>query len=147
MPRAALRAVGDMHVAVDEAHPVVRGTVTIGTVASHSVDIPPLLADFHAEHPNVEITLGTDSSDNLDRESPQRAARHGDRLRRALTSARRSRVEVVTDEAIQAAVSPSDPLARRKQIRLADLRDRTLIALPVGAGIRTSSTAPARQRA
>ena len=45
-------------------------------------------------------------------------------------------VEVVTDEAIEAAVCRADPLAKRKKIRLADLRDRTLIALPVGAGIR-----------
>jgi DNA-binding transcriptional LysR family regulator len=33
-------------------------------------------------------------------------------------------------------VCRTDPLASRKTIRLADLRDRTLIALPVGAGIR-----------
>ena len=125
--RAALGAVGDMQIAVDEVTQVVRGAVTIGTVASHSVDIPRLLADFHADHPNVEITLGTDSSDNL-----IESLRSGqpDETPDGLE------VEVVTDEAIQAAVSPSDPLARRKQIRLADLRDRTLIALPVGAGIR-----------
>jgi DNA-binding transcriptional LysR family regulator len=34
-------------------------------VTSHSVDIPSLLADFHDEHPNVEITLSTASSDAL----------------------------------------------------------------------------------
>ena len=45
-------------------------------------------------------------------------------------------VEVVTDEAIAAAVSPTDELASRKTIRLKDLADRRLIALPVGAGIR-----------
>ena len=62
--RAALAAVADIHVAVDELTQLVRGTVTIGTVTTHSVDIPWLLADFHAEHPSVEITLGTDSSDS-----------------------------------------------------------------------------------
>ncbi len=30
----------------------------------------------------------------------------------------------------------TDPLAKRAKIRLSDLRDRSLIALPVGAGIR-----------
>ena len=45
-------------------------------------------------------------------------------------------VEVVTDEAIEAAVCRTDPLARRKKIRLADVRDETLIGLPVGAGVR-----------
>ena len=63
--RAALAAVADIHVAVDELTQLVRGTVTIGTVTTHSVDIPSLLADFHAEHPSVEITLSTDSSDAL----------------------------------------------------------------------------------
>ena len=47
------------------SHPLVRGVVRLGTVTSHSVDVPSLLADFHAEHPNVEITLSTDSSDAL----------------------------------------------------------------------------------
>src|SRR5690242_6602147 len=63
--RAALAAVADIQVAIDELTDLVRGTVTIGTVTSHSVDIPTLLADFHAEHPQVEITLSTDNSDAL----------------------------------------------------------------------------------
>ena len=134
--RAALGAVADMHIAVDEVTQMVRGAVTIGTVSSHSIDIPRLLADFHADHPNVEITLGTDSSDNL-----IEGLRTG-QLDMAIVSVGPDEtpdgleVEVVTDEAIQAVVSPSDALAKRTKIRLTDLRDRTLIALPVGAGIR-----------
>src|SRR5215217_782206 len=54
---AALAAVNDIRVAVEEVTQLVRGTVTIGTVTSHNVDIPSLLADFHEQHPNVEITL------------------------------------------------------------------------------------------
>jgi DNA-binding transcriptional LysR family regulator len=134
--KAALAAVNRMQVAVDDITDLVRGTVTIGTVASHSVDIPRLLADFHADHPNVEITLGTDSSDNLIQNVRTGA------LDAAIVSVGPDEVpeglevEVVTDEAIQAAVCRTDPLAKRTKIRLADLRDRTLIALPVGAGIR-----------
>ena len=45
-------------------------------------------------------------------------------------------VEVVTDEAIMAVVCAGDELAIRKTIRLSELCDRPLIALPVGAGIR-----------
>ena len=56
--RAALAAVRSMNVAAEEITQLVRGTVTIGTVTSHNVDMPGLLADFHIEHPNVEITLG-----------------------------------------------------------------------------------------
>jgi DNA-binding transcriptional LysR family regulator len=134
--RTALAAVRTMGVAADEVTRLVRGTVTIGTVTSHNVDIPHLLADFHAEHPNVEITLGTDTSDNL-----VENVRAG-RLDVAIASVGPDEVpaglhiEVVTDEAIEAAVCLTDPLAKRKKIRFADLRDRTLIALPVGAGIR-----------
>ena len=134
--QAALAAVADMHIAVDDLSQLVRGTVSIGTVASHSVDIPGLLADFHADHPNVEITLGADSSDALIEN-----IRTG-QLDVAIVSVGPDEVpeglavEVVTDEAIHAAVCPTDPLAGRTKVRLADLRDRALIALPVGAGIR-----------
>lgn len=134
--RAALAAVGNMRVAADELSQLVRGTLAIGTVTSHNVDIPQLLADFHADHPNVEITLGTDSSDSL-----IEGVRTG-RLDVAIASVGPDEVpdglelEVVTDEAIEVAVCRTDPLAKRKTVRLAELRDRTLIALPVGAGVR-----------
>lgn len=133
---AALAAVRDMQVAVDEITQLVRGSVTVGTVTSHDVDMPRLLADFHADHPNVEITLGTDTSDNL-----IEGVRSG-RLDAAIASIGTDEmpegldVEVVTDEAIEAAVCRTDPLATRSTVRLAELRDRTLIALPVGTGIR-----------
>ena len=134
--RAALAAVADIHVAVEELTQLVRGTVAIGTVTSHSVDMPLLLADFHADHPEVEITLSTDSSDTL-----IEMVCTG-RLDAAIVSVGPGErpdgleVEVVTDEAIAAAVSRTDELASRKIIRLTDLADRQLIALPVGAGIR-----------
>ena len=104
--RAALAAVADIHVAVEELTQLVRGTVAIGTVTSHSVDMPSLLADFHADHPEVEITLSTDSSDTL-----IEMVRTG-RLDAAIVSVGPGErpegldVEVVTDEAIAAAVSP-----------------------------------------
>src|SRR5215208_1207335 len=134
--RAALAAVADIHVAVEELSQLVRGTVTIGTVTSHSVDMAALLADFHAEHPNVEITLSTENSDALIEK-----LRIG-QLDTAIVSIGQGErpeglsLEVVTDEAIQAAVSLNDELAGRKTVRLRDLAKRQLIALPVGAGIR-----------
>jgi DNA-binding transcriptional LysR family regulator len=134
--RAALAAAADMHVAIDELTQLIRGTVTIGTVTSHSVDIPSLLADFHDDHPNVEITLSTDGSDALIEK-----VRTG-RLDAAIVSVAPDEqpegldVEVATDEAIVAVVRRTDELAVRKTIRLTELADRPLIALPVGAGIR-----------
>ncbi|MGZ6779226.1 MAG: LysR family transcriptional regulator [Mycobacterium sp.] len=134
--RAALAAVRDIRVAADELAQLVRGSVTIGTVTSHNVDMGRLLADFHADHPDVEITLGTDASDNLIAD-----VRSG-KLDVAIASVGPEEapegldIEVVTDEAIVAAVCRSDPLAERTTVRLADLCGRPLIALPVGAGIR-----------
>jgi DNA-binding transcriptional LysR family regulator len=134
--RAALAAVDDMHVAVDELTQLVRGSVTIGAVTSHNFDMPALLADFHRDHPNVEITLGTDSSDAL-----IDGVRSG-RLDAAIVSVGPDEhpdgldVAVVTDEAIVAVVSTDDELASRRTIRLTELADRPVIALPVGAGIR-----------
>jgi DNA-binding transcriptional LysR family regulator len=42
---------------VDELTGLVRGRVAVGTVTSHNIDLPALLAEFHHEHPAVEITL------------------------------------------------------------------------------------------
>jgi DNA-binding transcriptional LysR family regulator len=134
--KAALAAVANIGTAVDELTDPVHGTVTIGTVTSHSVDMPTLLADFHADHPNVEITLGTDSSDQLIDK-----VRTGT-LDMAIVSVGSGEqpegldVEVVTDEAIDAVVCHTDVLAKRKTVRLTDLRGRPIIALPVGSGIR-----------
>jgi DNA-binding transcriptional LysR family regulator len=134
--RVALGAVADIHVAVEELTQLVRGTVMIGTVTSHSVDIPSLLADFHHDHPNVEITLSTDNSDALIDKLQT------GQLDAAIVSVPPDEhpegldIEVATDEAIVAAVSRTDELASRKTIRLPELADRQLIALPVGAGIR-----------
>jgi DNA-binding transcriptional LysR family regulator len=134
--KAALVAVADIRTAIDELADLVRGTVTIGTVTSHSVDMAALLADFHVDHPNVEIALGTDSSDALIDK-----LRTG-RLDAGIVSVGPDEqpegldVEVVADEAIDAVVCHSDELAGRSTVRLTDLRDRPLIALPTGAGIR-----------
>jgi DNA-binding transcriptional LysR family regulator len=134
--RAALSAVVNARLAVDELAQLVRGTVTLGTVTSHNVDIPTLLADFHRAHPAVEITLSTDNSDALIDDVQSGV------LDAAIVSVGSGEVpaglavEVVTDEAIDAAVCLGDPWAGRTSIGLARLVERQLITLPTGAGIR-----------
>lgn len=134
--RAALGAVANVRLAVDELAELVRGTVAIGTVTSHNVDLPTLLADFRSAHPAVEITLSTHNSDVLiDR-------LQSGTLDAAIVSVGSDEVpqglavEVVTDEAIEAVVCHDDPWADRTSVRLSTLAQRSLIALPVGAGIR-----------
>ncbi|CAJ1502856.1 LysR family transcriptional regulator [[Mycobacterium] holstebronense] len=135
--KAALAAVGDVRLAVDELSQLIRGTVTIGTVTAHPVDVPGLLAEFHADYPGVEITLSTANSDEL-----IDAVRGGD-LDLAIVSVGPSEqpagldIEVVTDEAVDAAVGLADELAGHATVSLAQLAQRPLITLPVGTGIRS----------
>jgi DNA-binding transcriptional LysR family regulator len=134
--RAALEAVACARLAVDELTGLVRGHVAVGAVTSHPFDLPALLAGFHDDHPEVEITLAEANSDRLVDD-----LRSG-RLDAAIIAVGATppadlELEVVTDEAIAAAVCHRDPLARRKTIPLGALRDHTLICLPAGAGIRS----------
>jgi len=134
--RQALRAVGDVRTAVDDVSELVRGSVTIGTVTSHNVDMAALLAAFHSAHPTVEITLGTDDSDAL-----IDGVQSG-RLDIAIASVGSEEVpdglavEVTTDEAFEVVVAADDPWRRRSSVSLKTLATRPLIALPVGTGIR-----------
>lgn len=136
--RAALSAVQAGVAAVDDVARVVRGTLAIGTVTSHSVDIARLLADFHADFPDVEISLGTDTSDVL-----LDKVRDG-RLGIVIASIGVTEapdgldVAVITDEAIEAAVATGHALARRVTLPLATLCEYPVISLPRGTGLRTA---------
>lgn len=133
--RAALAAAADARAAVAELSDLVRGSVTIGTVTAHDVDMPSLLAQFHEAHPHVDITLGTANSDAL-----IEGIRTG-QLDAAIVSVGAElpsglAAVVVTDQPIVAAVALDDPWHGRRTLRLEDLAGRAVIALPVGAGIR-----------
>lgn len=134
--RSAVTAVADARSAVDELTDLIRGSVTVGTVTAHNVDIPRLLAEYHRAYPAVDITLSMDNSDAL-----IDGVQSG-RLDAVIASIGPDEVaaglafEVVTDEAIDAAVSRDDRWAHRTSITLGELADRRLIALPDGTGIR-----------
>lgn len=134
--RSALGAVHDVRAAVEEVGDLVRGSVVIGTVTAHNVDMPALLARFHRAHPGVEITLGTDDSDSL-----IEGVQSG-RLDLAIVSLGSDEVPAnlvavtTTDEDIEAVVGPGDEWWGRQSIPVAALAERALIALPTGTGIR-----------
>lgn len=135
--RAALAAVRDAQSAVDEVAGLVRGTVAIGTVTAHPVDVAGLVAGFHDDHPAVEITVTTGNSEVLIDK-----LRDG-RLDVVIVSIGVDEdlpgadFEVITDEAIEAAVVRGHPLARRKSLPLDKLCEHPLISLPVGTGLRS----------
>ncbi len=133
--RAALAAVEGVRLAVDEMTGLLRGHVAVGTVTSHSVDLPGLLAGFHQAHPAVEITLSEANSDEL-----VEGLRTG-RIDAAVVSIGATAPAgiafmVVQDQPIVAAVSHDHELAVHTAISLDTLRGRALISLPHGTGLR-----------
>ncbi len=138
--RTALAAVSAARLAVDELTGLLRGHVTIGTVTSISsddVDLPALLADFHRDHPAVEITLAVGDSDGL--VEALRSGRY-DVAFLGLGSVAPPGIatHVVTDEPLAAVVGRADPLARAASVRVTALAERALISLPRGTGLRAS---------
>jgi DNA-binding transcriptional LysR family regulator len=135
--RAALGAVGAARLAVDELTGLMHGRVTVGMVTACSVTtLFDLLADFHQQHPAVEIALSEASSDEL------AAALRDGRLDLALIGVGGSSpaglaIRVLLDERLVAAVRPDDPLAGRTTVTLPALQQRRLISLPPGTGLRT----------
>ena len=133
--KAALAAVAGARQAVDELTGLLRGRVAVGMVTSHQVDLPGLLAEFHRDHPAVEITLTEGNSADL-----IAALRTGE-LDAAIVSVGAAdpeglTVEVVTDQRIVAAVNPDHELAAHAEIPLSALRGHDLISLPRGTGLR-----------
>ncbi|TDC74637.1 LysR substrate-binding domain-containing protein [Actinomadura sp. 7K507] len=135
--RAALAAVEGARQSVDELTGLLRGHVTIGTIDwIQSLDLPGLLAGFHRDHPNVEITVVQEDAATL-----ADALRHG-RVDLAFLSLGSSEppegiaTRIVIEQDLFAAVGRGHPLARRSTLRLRALADEDLISLPKGTGIR-----------
>jgi DNA-binding transcriptional LysR family regulator len=133
--RAALAAVQGARHAVAELTGLVRGHVAVGTVTSHNMDLPGLLAAFHDDHPAVEITLVEGDTDRLVDD-----LRSG-RLDAAIISVGHTipaglDAEVVDDQPIVLAVGHDHELAVHTAVSLDTLRGRALISLPRGTGLR-----------
>jgi len=136
--RAALDAVANARLAVDDLAGLVRGQVTAGMVSGCALPVlAELLAGFHDRHPGVAIALVEDNSDRL-----VERLRDG-RLDLALigwageTPADIDTV-VLADEELVAAVAPGHPLAGASAITIRQLRDLPLVSLPRGTGVRAA---------
>lgn len=134
--RAALAAVEGARLAVDELTGLLRGHVTIGTIDwIRALDLPGMLAEFHRDHPNVEIAVIQQDAVTL-----ADGLRSG-RIDLAFLSLGAEAPEgiatkVVIEEDLFAAVSRDHPLARRSTITLRALAEEALICLPKGTGLR-----------
>src|SRR5437764_6811092 len=136
--RAALDAVANARLAVDELAGLVRGQVTVGMVSGCALPVlAELLAGFHHRFPGVAISLVEDNSDRL-------VERLGTgQLDLALigwageTPADVDSV-VLLDEELVAAAAPGHPLADNGPLTVSQLRDLPLVSLPRGTGVRAA---------
>jgi DNA-binding transcriptional LysR family regulator len=139
--RRTLAAAASARDAIDEVRGGVRGTVRLGTMqALRIIDVPRLLADFHRNHPLVELRVrhaGGGSAQLADH------VRHGalDIAILALHERRVPGLELTTlaGEAIELACHKHHRLAARKGVELAGLADETFIDFPPGWGVRTAT--------
>jgi DNA-binding transcriptional LysR family regulator len=140
--RAALDAVANARLAVDDLAGLVRGQVTVGMVSGCALPVlAELLAGFHDRHPGVAIALVEDNSDRL-----VERLRDG-RLDLAVIGwAEQTPADidsvVLVDEELVAAVAPGHPLAGAVDgagtITIRQLRDLPLVSLPRGTGVRAA---------
>jgi DNA-binding transcriptional LysR family regulator len=133
--RAALDAVASARMSVDELTGLVRGQVTVGTVASvAAVDLPGVLAEFHHRHPEVAIAVAEGRREDL--VAQLRAGQVDMVLVGSGTTDAAMATQVVADEALIAIVGHDHPLAARATITIPGLRNRDLISLSRGTGLR-----------
>src|SRR5580700_8516355 len=136
--RAALDAVADARLAVDQLAGLVRGQVSVGMVSGCALPVlAELLAEFHDRHPAVAITLTEGGSDRLVE------LLHEGQIDLALIGAAggaTAGVEsvVILEEALVAAVRADHRLAGRKAITVDALRDQPVVTLPRGTGVRSA---------
>jgi DNA-binding transcriptional LysR family regulator len=143
--RAALDAVANARLAVDELAGLVRGQVTVGMVSGCALPIlAELLAGFHDRYPGVAITLVEDNSDRL-----VERLRDG-RLDLALIGwAGQAPPDidtvVIVDEELVAVAGPGHLLANAGPLTVSRLRDVPLVTLPRGTGVRAALDAACAQ--
>ncbi|MFK0288021.1 LysR family transcriptional regulator [Streptomyces sp. NPDC090499] len=135
--RTALEGAQAARLVVDEFTGLMRGLVSVGVVRSClSVDVPGLMAGFHARHQEVRIALEEENADRL-----LEGVQHGrwDAILVSLTGPDPEglRLHVITDEPLVVAVAPDDTLVGRIRIGLEELRDRSFACLPPGTSVRT----------
>lgn len=136
--RAALAAAQQVSFTVDEFTGLLRGQVRVGLIsgaATEEFDVAAVLSAFHRDHPQVGITLTEDTTERM-----LAALVHGE-LDIALIGLtgddldRRLGVDIIFETPLAAAVARDDD-EFGDRIALTELRERSLICLPRGTGIR-----------
>ncbi|MFF3642582.1 LysR family transcriptional regulator [Streptomyces sp. NPDC002564] len=134
--RAALAAVRDARLAVDQVAGLLRGQVNVGMVTVvASLDVPDMLARFQAAHPAVEVSLRQGSTDDLV-EALRDGELHMAFLGMAVEPPAFLRTAVVRADPLVAVLRADDEYGGRESLFLKELAARQLITLPSESGTR-----------
>ncbi|CAM3250373.1 LysR family transcriptional regulator [Mycobacterium colombiense] len=136
--RATLDAARAAKDAVDAARGSVRGTVTVGTLTSVSViDVPTVLAELHARHPEVVVHLRAASAGSAGLAAQ---LRDGDLDVAFLVFTGPPPADLhtrlIASVPLLLVVPAEHPLARRTAVSLADLAGMSFVDGPPGYGNR-----------
>lgn len=139
----ARQILADLGSAIDEAHEIGglrRGSIRVGATPSIGTAIlPEALSRFHAAYPGIELKLQEAGSRDLVRQLDE-----GDLdLALVILPVKHRSLETVPllREDLVVAVGPSHPLADRKRIALADLRQTPLVMFREGYDLRATTLA------
>ena len=134
--RAALVSVDAMRQAVDEVNGLIRGHLTVGMVTACTVTpLFEILAAFHNAHPGIEITLIEDNSDRL-----VERVRSGEVHLALIGAAGAAPPDFaalpLVSEHLVATVPFDHPLAKQRQISVAETSAYPIVSMPKGTGVR-----------
>ncbi len=124
---------------VDALRGVLRGRVVVGSMQSLGpLDLPGLLADFHSQHPGVDVVLREDTTQRM------LAMIAADELDLAVATIEETPPDgletcALYEEELVLAVARDHPLAGRRRIRPASLPPGPFIFFREGSGLRTAT--------
>jgi len=135
--RAALAAAERGRETIASMRGELHGRLRIGVSGPVDHRFAATLGDFHRAHPGVEISVGQEQNEPL-----LQAVASGDVDAAvvglgAQPTPPRVRTRAVATEPLVLAVRRDDPLSRRRTVTLAELRERSMITLVRGSGLRT----------
>ena len=142
----ARRIVADVDAAqtqLREVGDVARGRLAIGATPSLAASlVPPVLARFHTAYPRIELALREAGSEDLVTAVEEGAVD----VALVILPVRHEILETLAllREELVLAVAPEHPLAHRKTIAVADLRDVPLVMFREGYDLRTTTEAACR---
>jgi DNA-binding transcriptional LysR family regulator len=135
--RAALAAAERGRETIASLRGALHGWLRVGVSGPVDHRFAETLGDFRRAHPAVEISVGQEQNEPL-----LKAVANGD-VDAAIVGLGAQptppmvRTRVVATEPLVLAVRRGDPLSRRRTVTLAQLRERSMITLTRGSGLRT----------